>query len=406
MSFNSKVFFDSIRKSVFGGRMNQGQVEGIQSLLDSAIRNKVTNPHHVANILAQVTRETGKIMLPIKETVYASSKDKNPSDATVIKRLDTAFAKGQLKGVKTPYWRNGGFGRGQIQLSHLTPGGNYDKFGKLLKLPLMTNPSLALDPVVSADVAVIGMRDGIFRTKKLADYNFPKDLDNPQATNPRRIVNGNDGSDAEVAKYHRAYYAALVEACWNESKKPVPVPTKNLYDGKVYPEVESVQKRLDELGYPEVGDWDGRWGKRTRAAVLAFRADNHLPLEPVIDDELLAALMTATPRAEVSARKEATIKDLRAVGAEDVKQADQIDIGGYVLAGTGVVTGGGKLLDEVDKNSATLSRVAEAISPVVSFVQDNFWLLLIAGGAFVIWKSGILKRIRLEKHQTGKDVSE
>ena len=403
MSFDSKVFYAEIRKSVFGGRMTQPQVDGVQSLLDSTIRNNVTNPHHVANILAQVTRETGKGMLPVKETVYPSSKNKNPSDATVIKRLDTAFAKGQLKGVKTPYWRDGGFGRGQIQLTHLS---SYGDWGKRLKIPLRENPSLALDLKISSDIAVIGMRDGVFRKKKLSDYNFPNDLDNPQATNPRRIVNGNDGSDKEVAKYHRAYYAALIAAGWQESKKSTPVAKKNIYDGKYYAEVESVQKRLDELGYPEVGDWDGKWGNRTRAAVLAFRVDNNLPLDPVIDDALLAALMTATPRSEAKSRKDATIKDLRAVGAEDVKQADQLDVGGYVIAGTGIVTGGGKLLEEVDKNSATLGRVSEALSPLISFVQDNFWILLIGGGAFIVWKSGILKRIRLEKHQTGKDVSE
>lgn len=405
-AFNTKVFYDNVRKSIFSNRLNQMQVDGIQSILDSCVRNRVTDPHHVSNVLAQVTRETGKIMAPIKETVYASSKDKNPSDATVIKRLNTAYAKGQLGKVKTPYWRDGGFGRGQIQLTHLGVGGNYDKFGKILKRPLLTTPSLALDPIISADVAVIGMRDGIFRTKKLADYKFPKDLDNPQATNPRRIVNGNDGSDAEVAKYHRAYYDALIAAGWDSKQKADAANKINIHDGKYHVEVETVQKRLDELGYPEVGDWDGRWGNRTRAAVLAFRADNAMKLDPVIDDALLAALMTATPRAEVESRKEATIKDLRKVGAEDVKQADQLDISGYVLAGTGVVTGGGKLLDEVDKNSATLTRIADTLAPLVNFVQDNFWLLLIAGGAFVVWKSGVLKNIRLEKHQTGKDVSE
>ncbi|MEH6721818.1 MAG: hypothetical protein V7704_23395 [Aurantimonas endophytica] len=77
-------FFASIRASVFGGRLPQSAVDGCEAILASCRRNGVTDPHHVANILAQVHYETGGYMLPIKETVFASHKDKNPSDATVI----------------------------------------------------------------------------------------------------------------------------------------------------------------------------------------------------------------------------------------------------------------------------------------------------------------------------------
>lgn len=412
-NFNTTKFFDTVRKTAFKGRMSQAQVEGTEAILNSAERNNVLNTHHVAQILAQVYRETGGYMLPVKETVYPSSKEKNPSDATVIKRLNTAYAKGQLKGVKTPYWRDGAFGRGQIQLTHWE---SYDKFGKKLKIPLRENPSLALDKTIGADIAVVGMRDGMFRSTKLSDYKFPESLDAAQAKHPRRIVNGNDGSDKEVSALHRQFYEALTSAGWNTvsaQTKPVQVPTPkpietktDIYDSKYHPEILAVQEKLDSLGYPEVGEFDGRWGGRTRAAVLAFRADNGMKLTPEIDDEFLAALMIAPHRFVNDARKDATIKDLRAVGAEDVKQADQTQIGGIVLAGTGAVAVAGEVLDAVDTHSSALAKIAELIDPVKSLIQDNFWVLLIGAGAFFIWKSGILKRIRLEKHQTGKDVSE
>jgi hypothetical protein len=54
---------------------------------------------------------------------------------------------------------------------------------------------------------------------------------------------------------------------------------------------------LRDLGYHEVGTLDGVMGSRTRGAVLAFRADHGLPLDPVIDAAFVAALETAKPRA-------------------------------------------------------------------------------------------------------------
>lgn len=203
-------FFASLRarnSGVFGTSLSQSQVDGINALLDSCRRNSVVGSHHVANVLAQVYRETGGYMLGVKETVYPSSKDKNPTDAQVIARLDAAWKKGRLGNVRTPYWRDGAFGRGPIQLTHWE---NYEKFGKELGVPLREKPELALDPKIGADIAVIGMSRGLFRGKKLSDYQFPYALDAKPASNPRRIVNGNDGSDKEVARFHRAFHAALL----------------------------------------------------------------------------------------------------------------------------------------------------------------------------------------------------
>lgn len=210
---NTATFFAAIRPA-FGNRLSQPQVDGMQAILDAARAAKVTDAHHVAHILAHVRRETGGYMSPIKETVMPSHKNKNPTDAEVMQRLERAWARGQLPWVKKPYWRDGEFGRGQIQLTHAK---NRAKFGiadrdDLLKLP------------VSARVAVVGMRDGLFTGKKLSDYSFPAALDAAPKNNPRRIVNGQDGSDAEVAKFHRQFHAALVKAGWSEAHvKETPV---------------------------------------------------------------------------------------------------------------------------------------------------------------------------------------
>jgi len=191
-SMDRAAFFSSLRRrnsGVFGTALSQSQVEGVEALLDAGEDLPL---HHMANVLAQVYHETGGRMVPVRET-FASS------DAQAIARLDKAWAQGKLPWVKTPYWRSGWFGRGHIQLTHES---NYRKFG-------ITNPNDALKMDVSARVAVEGMRDGKFTGKKLSDYQFPEDLSAPPSQNPRRIVNGQDGTDAKVAGYHMAFAAAL-----------------------------------------------------------------------------------------------------------------------------------------------------------------------------------------------------
>lgn len=205
---NRSAFFTRLRRrdsGIFGTSLSQGQVEGIDALLDAGAALPL---HHMANVLAQTYHETGGRMSPVRET-FADS------DQEAINRLERAWKRGQLKWVKTPYWRDGWFGRGAIQLTHKA---NYAKFG-------ITDPTDAMRLDVSARVAVEGMRDGKFTGKKLSDYVFPADLAKPPASNPRRIVNGRDGTDDKVAGYHRAFAAALAEGDWRPSG-PVRAPER------------------------------------------------------------------------------------------------------------------------------------------------------------------------------------
>ena len=225
---NRAAFFASVRSrtsGVFGGSLSAQQVQGTEAILDACQKYRVTDKHHVANILAQVFHETGGYMLPIKETVMPSHKDKNPSDGAVIKRLDTAYAKGQLKWVKTPYWRDGWFGRGPIQTTHER---NYQKVGKAIGVDLVKDRNRILEPEIGAASAVVGMRDGLYTGKKLADFNFGKELaavEEPKGLfGPRRIVNGKDGTDKKIAGYHRAFYAALTAAGFDGKAAPAPAP--------------------------------------------------------------------------------------------------------------------------------------------------------------------------------------
>lgn len=203
------------------------------------------------------------------------------------------------------------------------------------------------------------------------------------------------------------WWARIPDTPWSPSDVPPGVdPQKNIYDGEVHEEVRRVQERLDELGYPEVGAFDGRWGTKTRAAILSFRADQGLELEPRIDNDLLAALMTADPRHVAPERANATAKDLREKGAEDIEAADKNELIGGVTAGGGALVAVTELVEQAEGYSGIAQRAMDVLGPIQSFMTDNFWIIMIVFGGIVVWQSGILKRIRVEKHRTGKDVSE
>ena len=87
-TMDKEAFFSALRaknSGVFGTSLSQKQVAGTEALLDACTGYPLA---HTAHVLAEVYRETGGGMWPVKETVFAYSKDQNPPDSLVIARLD------------------------------------------------------------------------------------------------------------------------------------------------------------------------------------------------------------------------------------------------------------------------------------------------------------------------------
>jgi putative chitinase len=182
--FNSAALFDEIRTSLFGGSLNQGQVDGM-NVIGMACSIAGLNPvlEQSAYILATAYHETAQTMQPIEE--YGG--------------WNTTYAP----------W----FGRGFVQL---TWEENYEKQQNKLdaipqvhtyEIPYQVHDdyNLALDPRTSAIITVGGMRDGDFTGKKLSDYIKPGSVD---YVNARRIVNGTDRAE-QIAGYAEKYEEAL-----------------------------------------------------------------------------------------------------------------------------------------------------------------------------------------------------
>lgn len=190
--------FEIIRQRF--GPLNQGQVNGINLLVKHfAFAADAVPDKHQAYLLATAWHETARTMQPIHERGGKSYFNKYEPGTKIGGRLGN-----KIKGD--------GFlfrGRGYVQL---TGRSNYEAAGRKLKLPLVMQPDIALQPDAAADIMVKGCSEGWFTGKKLSDY--------ADFENMRRVVNGVDRAK-EIAEYARVFEKALAA---KPVVKPAPAP--------------------------------------------------------------------------------------------------------------------------------------------------------------------------------------
>lgn len=165
-----KAFFDSVRRDLFGGKMEAWQVDGLSRILDyrDAKWPKMSDDE-LAYLLATVFHETAHTMQPITE---------RGSDAYLRSK---------------PYWP--WIGRGLVQLTWKR---NFDRFGVKKPIDAQSWP-------VALDIAFRGMIAGLFTGKKLSDTIKPGHVDYVQS---RRIINGMDRANI-IANYADNFRHAL-----------------------------------------------------------------------------------------------------------------------------------------------------------------------------------------------------
>lgn len=152
-------------------------------------------------------------------------------------------------------------------------------------------------------------------------------------------------------------------------------------------DVKRLQGELQRLGY-FAGNIDSRFGPLTRAAVLAFQADNGLLADGVAGPLTWSALEAAQPRPE----RDVTAGDLRSRGSETLASADRIDVAAGIAGVTATATAVSDALDQ-----------AEGILPRLTTLITDHWptlivVTLLAG--VVVWSQKI-KRARVRDAQTG-----
>lgn len=167
--------------------------------------------------------------------------------------------------------------------------------------------------------------------------------------------------------------------------------------------LKTVQRRLGELGYKEVGWADGAWGTKTRAGVLAFRADNGLPIVPQIDETMMAALMLAPKREISEERAETTAQELRKAGSRTIAAADKTTAVGGLVAVGGAVTAISEALGGIQGQIGGVEELNKTISGMIESLSGISPWVLAALGGYLIYQQFIVKRSRVDDHQSGKN---
>lgn len=206
---NRSAFFASARQSLFGGKLAQAQVTGIDVILDKWDAEKLTDDRWLAYMLATAFHETGQTMEPVVENLNYSASGllkTFPKHFTVSQAA--AYARQPRKIANRAYadrmgngneasgdgWRFRG--RGLVQI---TGRDNYATFG------IDRNPDLAILDEPAARIMFDGMINGRFTGKRLADCFNDRLTD---WRNARRIINGMDRAD-DIAGYGRKFHAAI-----------------------------------------------------------------------------------------------------------------------------------------------------------------------------------------------------
>lgn len=162
--------------------------------------------------------------------------------------------------------------------------------------------------------------------------------------------------------------------------------------------MESLQRLLIEKGYHDVGRPDGIFGSRTRAAILAFQADNSMPLDPNPPaDELFDALTTSASRPVAADRAEGVPEGSRIIASSDATTA----VGG-ASAAVGALGAASQAVGSLEAGSALLGRVRAAVEPFSDLIGAAWPVLVVAAGVAVVFFALRAKRARIEDFRTGK----
>jgi hypothetical protein len=204
-----------VRRTLFRKGLSRKQVAGCERLTYWALDRFNSGIDRTAYYLATSYHETAYRMSPVRETLAST-------DWEAARRLENAWRKGQLRWVRTPYWRKDAdgfywFGRGEVQLTHRA---NYagplrqavlQEFGP--KFDILKDPSILVrQPDVSSFILIEGMSMGHtgvsdFTSSSIEDFIHPGKCDFVGA---RRTVNpGDKSSYVKIAGEAEAFRNAI-----------------------------------------------------------------------------------------------------------------------------------------------------------------------------------------------------
>lgn len=214
--FDKDIFFESVRVSLFNGKLLQSQVDGMEAVLDAWMAEPPSDDSRwLAYCFATDYHETSKEMQPIEEYGRGS---------------------GMSYGVPDKETGQTYYGRGYVQL---TWRDNYqkatDKIGLEGPDDLVWHASRALDPYIASEIMFRGMVEGWFRSGNTLEKFFSDTKDDPFGA--REIINGDKNTVPSwsngvsignlIKDYHNKFLAALDASYVSEvipPPEPIPEP--------------------------------------------------------------------------------------------------------------------------------------------------------------------------------------
>jgi predicted chitinase/peptidoglycan hydrolase-like protein with peptidoglycan-binding domain len=263
-------------------------------------------------------------------------------------------------------------GRGLIQL---TLRSNYQQIGaKLardfpdsgLNFDLVNHPDLVAEPAyVLKTAAAWWDANGINSVCDTGDFLHVSRRVN--GTNPNTgLPNGWSQRQIELARISKILASVLGINNGVENSQGGVAPSLVLDLGASGPQVKALQTTLKDAGY-DVGAIDGIYGTLTRAALLAFQADNNIPTTGIVDAETNIAFSRAKSRPLTNERVAATAKDLAKLGSRTVVNGQRANLLGWLTT-----VFGGLGLTNWAFNSPTPTGAANEASAAAAATAANF----------------------------------
>lgn len=204
---NRSDFFEALRRAdsgLFAGSLSQGQVAGIEGILDAMLAVGDGRPKTLAYALATAYHETGRRMVPVREGFASTDESAVRAVASLARKRGPGSAPARYGQPTGPY-NKAYYGRGHVQLTWQE---NYARSSSDAGVDLEREPDAMLDPVISARILICGLVDGRWNGRGcgVAHYLPCDGPDNVKEA--RRTVNGTDKWDA-IAGYYTAFLKAI-----------------------------------------------------------------------------------------------------------------------------------------------------------------------------------------------------
>jgi len=368
----------------------------------------ITTPRRARNFLREICVETGGIKAIEENLSYTAGRIREvwPSRFRTIEAAKPYARNPKKLALKVYSGRNGNRkgtedgwtyrGSGFMQNTGLT---NFEIAG------YANNPDALRTPGPGFKAAVDYWAKN--RLNRLADADDRVGL-------RKAISNGNHNLDVSAAydKRARKIWPDNMKAAPENGEKPAPAPAPEPPAEKPVrsfskEEIERVQCRLRDLGYYEVGEVDGKFGRRSRDALNAFKADNDLPpvksTAPVdnITDEALVALSAGKKRHVAESRANATEEDLKPKSTT-VLMALRNKVASMFGAVISVICAA--FYGIVDFFAEAYEKT-EPFRNALYHIPPYVWFGLAAVIALVIWKmnDGVAKRV-VDDYRKGKKL--